>query len=385
MSIKLALGGDVNFSRSRGQIAGLVRREHVSFLARIRRKMRSQLPIRPAPNECLTYKIDKILLKDYGGIWKNPEVEVPEDKDDGVPFWRIRTFFQEAHICFVNLETPLSCGGRHIGSFCSSPRVARILAANNIHLVSIANNHSFDAGESGFLDTLQALKKNRIHYIGGGMNIQEARAGKIVKRKNLRLGFLSYTAICNSNFISLAKSDQPGILPLYEPLVMEDIARMRPKCDFLTIAPHFDLENTSHVHKSSIALARRLIDQGADLIVGSHSHVPKPIELYRGKLIIYSLGNLIFTYTSKDWGDNLVAQIVLSESGQYENARFFPIRGKNAFCFSPSIREDAEGNRLLDEIQKKSHGKFGTPLVRRDHYLEVPIPDSASPSYSGDF
>jgi len=73
------------------------------------------------------------------------------------------------------------------------------------------------------------------------------------------------------------------------------------------------------------AMTHKMVDQGADLIIGSHSHVPKPIEVYNGKLIIYSLGNLIFSFWSKTWGNNLAAEVILSNSGKYEDAKFYPI------------------------------------------------------------
>jgi poly-gamma-glutamate capsule biosynthesis protein CapA/YwtB (metallophosphatase superfamily) len=370
MSIRIALGGDVNFSRHRGQIACLVKREFPSFPLRLLRKLASRIPF-PVTGYHSSYdRICRILLPEYGGYWQNPEPEKNPGDNYGLPFREIGGFFRRADIGYVNLETPLSPRGRHVGSFCSSPNYAKILIQNNIRLVSIANNHAFDAGEEGLLDTIRVLNEHRVHFAGGGTDIGSARNGVVVTVKGLKLGILGYTATCNSFFISLVKEDQPGILPLYEPMVLEDIAAIKKRCDFLLVAPHFDTENVSRIHQNSMVLAHRMIDQGADLIIGSHSHIPKPIELYKGKIIIYSLGNLIFTYSARAWGDNLVAAITISESGRIEGARFFPVQGRD-LCFSPKLRVDKQGDRLLDQIRRMSRKKFGVNMECRDHYLEI--------------
>ena len=370
MSIRIALGGDVNFSKHRGQIALLVKRALPALPVRLWRRLTRRIPFLSAWGDSTTDGIRSILLPEYGGQWRNPDAEIDPGDDYDLPWRGIGDFFRNADIGFVNLETPLSRCGRHGGSFSSPPDYAETLARNNIGLVSIANNHAFDAGETGLLDTMRALNEQQVRYAGGGTNIESARAGAVVTVKGLKLGLLAYTATCNSSFTSLVTRDQPGILPLYEPMVLEDIAAMRGRCDFLLVAAHFDTENVSRVHRNSIALAHRIIDKGADLVIGSHSHVPKPIELYKGKVIIYSLGNLVFTYASRSWGDNLVAELAISEGGKLENVRFFPVRGRED-SFSPRLRVDEQGDQLLERIRRQSHGRFGLNMDLHDHFLEI--------------
>lgn len=372
MSIRIALGGDVNFSRHRGEIAYLVQRKKSPLFLRCWRKLMKRLHLGPGGEYSPTQEIKNIILEEYGsGIWENPDDVINRISDSSIPFKRIGKFFRDADVGYVNLETPLSRRGRHMGSFCSSPEFARILKENNIDIVSIANNHSFDAGERGFVETINTLKDNNIKFIGGGMSIEEARNAEIIEIGRLKLGFLGYTSVCNSFFMSLAKNDQPGILPLFEPIVLDDITALKKRCDFLVIAPHFDIEHISKVHKNSIAIAHKMVDCGADLIIGSHAHVPKPIEIYNGKLIIYSLGNLVFLESMKKWGDSLVAEVVLSDSGRCERARFYPINNKNKNCCSPHILKDKDGDKVLSEIKRDSMKVFKTALLLDGHYLEI--------------
>jgi poly-gamma-glutamate synthesis protein (capsule biosynthesis protein) len=388
MSIKIALGGDVNFSKHRGEIAGLVKRKNASFIDRCWRRFIKVLWVlyNYYPSRQINYtladhnlgnyrptlEIRNILLEEYSGnIWKHSIKEMNEYNDYSIPFNKIGSFFRDADIGVINLETPLSERGRHIGSFCSSPKYAKVLKNNNIGIVSIANNHSFDAGEIGFIETINALNENKVAYFGGGMNIEEARKGVILDIKGVKVGFLGYTSLCNSYFMSLAKKNQPGILPLFEPIVLDDIRSLKKKCDFLIVVPHFDIENISKIHNNSIKITHKMVDYGADLVIGGHAHIPKPIERYRGKLIIYCLGSLIFIEKFKSWGNSLVAEIILSDTGKYEKARFYPIYSNDLNCSVPYIMKNDKGDRLLSRIKRDSKKKFNTPLRLNEHILEI--------------
>jgi hypothetical protein len=372
MSIKIAAGGDVNFSKHRGEISYLIKRKKAPLFVRYWRKLIKReilWPIYKIGEYSPTDEIQNIFLEEYGGSWENSIYEISEYSDDSIPFKRIKNFFKASDIGYINLETPLSEKCRHIGAFCSSPKFARILKDNNIMIVSLANNHSFDGGEKAFIETMNILKANSIKFFGGGMNIKEARKGETIEIGGLKIGFLGYSSICNSFFTSLAKNEQPGILPLFEPIVLSDIETLKMKCDFLIVSPHFDIEHKSKIHKNSITIAHKMVDHGADLIIGSHAHVPKPIEIYKGKLIIYCLGHLIFL--EKIWGNSLIAKIILSDAGNYEKAIFYAINTKDKTCYSPYVLEDLEGDLLLSEIQKKSKTIFGTPLVFDNHCLQI--------------
>lgn len=369
MTIGIAIGGDVSFSRHRGQISGLIAREKGPIPMRIWRILRKYLNFHSTGNYSPTMKIKEILLEEYGGSWQLPGNEMDSFKNPDIPFKEIGSFFKQSDIGYINLETPLCNDGRHIGAFCSSPEHIQALRENNIKVVSIANNHSFDAGERGFIETINILRENNIRYIGGGHNIEEARRGEIIEVKGVKVGFLGYTSICNSFFMSIVKNNQPGILPLFEPIVLNDIRSLKKECDFLIVAPHFDIENLSKVHKNSIDIAHKMVDCGADLIIGSHAHVPKPIEIYNGKLIIYCLGNLIFL--QKTWGNSLVAQVTLSDNGKYEYVNFYPINTTDMNCDSPYIMNNEEGDRLLSTIKKESERIFKTPLILDNHMLHI--------------
>lgn len=91
------------------------------------------------------------------------------------PFEKIASFLRSKDLVFVNLETPLTTNCRVNGLFMSDSRYAQALRDAGVSFVTLANNHIFDAGEKGFLDTIHHLKSANISYTGVGENLEDAR------------------------------------------------------------------------------------------------------------------------------------------------------------------------------------------------------------------
>jgi len=378
MPVKIALGGDVNFSRHRGELHHLVRKAPAPLVGKVINRIKARSGLGREVGFDPVRVIEEIQLEGYGRVYRNPH---PEPFDTGVsqtPFRGIGSFFRDADVGFVNLETPLSDHGRHVGAFASPTGFAGLLVENGIGVVSLANNHAFDAGERGFLETLRVLQENGMAFTGGGHDLAEARRGCVLQVGGLKLGFLGYTSFCNSHFMSLATTDQAGILPLLEPLFLEDIENMRGRCDFLTVAPHFDFENRTVIHPNTVRIARRMVDAGADLVVGSHAHLPKAVEVHRGRPILYCLGNLIFPYAAPSWGNSLLAEVLLDDEGTLRALDLIPIRCRGEHAYSPVIMRDADGDHLLRTLGRASRRKFATPLRLRDHRLALRIAEDES-------
>lgn len=107
------------------------------------------------------------------------------------PFKKIASFLKRKDIVWANLETPLSNSTRPYGFFISDPRYAKTIKDAGITMICMANNHIFDAGELGFEDTIKHLDQAGIPYTGAGRNFENARSGKLLQEKDLKIGFLS--------------------------------------------------------------------------------------------------------------------------------------------------------------------------------------------------
>ena len=284
----------------------------------------------------------------------------PEESQLTYPFEKIKHLFQGRDLVLVNLETPLTDNPRVQGWFASNPGYAQAMKDAGISMTSLSNNHIFDAGERGFFDTIRNLGKAGIHWTGAGNSLAEARGGRLVYVKDMRISVLSYTQYCNSLYASIA-GDYPGILPLDLNLMLEDVRRSRKQADLVLVSLHWGFEDQPSVHPRQIEIAHQLIDGGADCIIGHHPHVPHGIEIYRGKPVLYSLGNFIFGHCKPLWGDNILVEIVI-ECKTIQGLVIHPIAGTGRELFQPVPVRGERAEAVLHNLQMRS-AVFGTGIA----------------------
>ncbi len=177
-------------------------------------------------------------------------------------------------------------------TFEADPRGFARLALAGFDIVSVANNHSGDYGKGAFMDMLAHLPFFGITPLGGGRNLAVAHTPVIRRVRSTTVGFLAYCEIGPENFV--ATPSTPGHAWLDPDLMRADIAAVRPRVDFLVVFTHWGIEYQLVETGHQQALARLAVDAGADFVVGAHPHVIQPDEIYRGKPIVYSLGNFVF-------------------------------------------------------------------------------------------
>ena len=159
-----------------------------------------------------------------------------------------------------------------------------------IDVVSIANNHIWNAGAKGIADTIANLDAVRIAHAGAGRNASAARRPAWLAAGGLRIAILAYNGIGVS-----ATARSAGSAPLRLPVVRADIrAARRAGADVVVVVPHWDREYTDAVSPTVRRLAASLVSAGADIVLASHSHWAGPVQLIRGHLVAYSLGDFVF-------------------------------------------------------------------------------------------
>jgi poly-gamma-glutamate capsule biosynthesis protein CapA/YwtB (metallophosphatase superfamily) len=165
-----------------------------------------------------------------------------------------------------------------------------------IDLVSLSNNHIYDNLYGGLKKTLACLESNDIQYFGViDKRLNKDYTQKIIEIEGIKFGFLGYVDLdTNPNLPENSEID----LPFFEiEKCKNDIQQMRSFVDHLIVLPHWG----GHVERGEFpelrqqADAFKLIDAGADLIIGTHSHVVQPFEIYKGKYVFYSLGDFCFS------------------------------------------------------------------------------------------
>ncbi|MBZ0106955.1 MAG: CapA family protein [Sulfuricella denitrificans] len=202
----------------------------------------------------------------------------------------------QADITIGNLECPIATTGQplesKIVSFRAHPRVLSILKGR-FNALSVANNHSGDYGKDAFLETLTLLEQHSLPYFGGGRNLAAAHAPLWIERQGMRIALLGYNEFKPRSFE--AGPDWAGIAWSEDSQVVADIRAARAAgADLVIPFMHWGWERERQADARQRQLARKMIDAGAGMVIGSHPHVTQGVEYYKGKLIVYSLGNFVF-------------------------------------------------------------------------------------------
>ncbi len=219
--------------------------------------------------------------------------------DDPYPFTHTASFLRTFDLTIGNLECVVSKGGTPVDKpppflLRGDPRAYDRLVHAGFDVVSVANNHSGDYGKEAFLAEILALPGYGITPVGGGRNKREAHAPVLKTVRDTTIAFLAYDEIVPYSFA--ATDSAPGHAWLNEDDVRRDVPMACRQADFVIVFMHWGTEYFTEFNTHQRYLARVAIDSGADLVVGAHPHVIEPYEYYRGKPIIYSLGNFVFDY-----------------------------------------------------------------------------------------
>jgi len=218
----------------------------------------------------------------------------------GDPFAPVASMLKDAELTVGNLECAITREGHAVDKpyTFKGTRQALPLLKKYFSAVSLANNHSGDWGPRGFADELTLLHDAGIPYFGGGANAREAHTPLVLTANGRRIALLGYNDFPPKSFA--AKRNRPGTAWLVEKDVVRDIRAARQQADLVVLFLHWGEELEETPLPAQQALARRLIDAGADAIIGGHPHVTQTIDWYRDKPIVYSLGNFVFDYFPTD-------------------------------------------------------------------------------------
>ncbi len=245
-------------------------------------------------------------------LGRSVNMKTTQDNNFPWPFEKTAHYLQEADLTLVNLEGPFieNCPITNENTrFCSDPRNIEGLLLAGIDIVTLANNHSGDYGKIGIEQTKILLEEKLISTVGLN-NIE------YIHKKGKKIAVMGY------NQIIPRRSD---VSWLDENKTLVDVRVAKKNADIVIVSFHWGSEYTEKPSKEQIDLAHKIIDSGADLIIGHHPHWIQPIEIYNDKLIVYSLGNFIFDQMwSQKTREGLVGAFMFYE-GKLVDATFEPV------------------------------------------------------------
>lgn len=299
-----------------------------------------------------------------------------------------------ADLTLANLESPLGVKGKPLPKkgiwFRAKPETVAILNQGGIDAVTLANNHILDYDTDNLLETMDLLSAHHISFTGAGRNLEEARRPLILKVKvpdtstvgpnnqgqrasgigsqtgTPSKGYLQVAFLGYSDFAEIFWSYQyrrtfsagpnlPGVAPIKENYLREDIARARREADLVVVAFHWGQEYTNvpvKYQSDQRAVAHLAIDAGADLVLGFHPHAIQGLELYKGRLIAYSLGNFVMDQKSEITRESMILECWVDNSG-IKTVNLVPTMIEEC---RPRVLEGQEGLPLLEKFRRISQG-----------------------------
>jgi poly-gamma-glutamate synthesis protein (capsule biosynthesis protein) len=248
----------------------------------------------------------------------------------------------------VNLETSISRSGDPCPDkgihYRMHPDNVECLRAAGIDVCALANNHVLDFGHAGLRETLDTLARAGLRSAGAGWTLAEAREPAIVgvPRKGRLVVFAFGDETSGIPPSWAATDDRPGIdfLPdLSEATargILERVRRVKRARDVVVASIHWGSNWGYQVPPAQQRFARWLLDGGVDIVHGHSSHHVRPIEIHRGKLILYGCGDFLDDYEGiggyEEFRDDLTLMFfpaVEPETGRLESLRMTPMRIRN--------------------------------------------------------
>jgi Bacterial capsule synthesis protein PGA_cap len=171
--------------------------------------------------------------------------------------------------------------------------------------IALANNHAMDYGVEALRNTLHLCADSGLSHVGAGFNsVDASKTLKVLLPGNLRLQVLSF---CEREF-GVSIGNRPGTAYLVSPQAEVTVGQAKQESDIVVVCAHGGNELMPLPSEQRRQQLRRLIDAGADLVIGHHPHVAQAWELHLGRYIFYSLGDFYFDstdgrrYGCRDWG-----------------------------------------------------------------------------------
>ncbi len=234
---------------------------------------------------------------------------------------RLRDILSLGNINIVNFEAPIYCegskpikkSGPHLFQDKGAPH---FLMENGFNGIVLANNHIMDYGEAAFIQTKKAF--HEVYCFGAG-TFNEAYKIEKIHTEHGDVGILALTQY-EFGVVNEEDPNSLGSAWICHPCIDEILLQSKKECDYLVIIPHAGLENFEFPLPEIKSLYRHFIEMGADAVVGGHPHIPQGWEFYKGKPIVYSLGNFCFDAIKSlepMWNKGLIATLTLNNDDIY--------------------------------------------------------------------
>ncbi len=308
--------------------------------------------------DALHIEDDEVLITSAGDIMVHESQWIAQQKgtdtyDFTNNFKYVRDFFISSDLSIANLETTIN-RNRPVSTyprFNSPPELLDGITYAGLNLIGTANNHSMDTGFDGIMKTVEELEKRNLEFVGTHKD-PEAKKYQVKTIKGMKLGIAAYsTAYFNSGGVVINNISSSGMEKHvnYMELTSSEKAfeRLKPVIDdmkaegveFIILILHWGNEYEKKANSHQRDLAELLINEGVDLILGSHPHMVQETEFIKTEdgldegLVVYSMGNFLSNQRNEILNmtgteDGLISRVILKRdsSGKVviRNAQYIP-------------------------------------------------------------
>lgn len=246
-------------------------------------------------------------------------------------------------------------------TFVSKKQAVTGLVYAGFNMLTVANNHANGPGKVPFLDMLKTLRANNISVCGGGNNLSEATTPAVASAKGLRVAMLGYCMVPPLPQGPFATKSSWGLAPVNYQTLPQEIKAARAQADIVIPYFHWGIEYTNTPTVDQQKAAHAAIDAGADMVLGVHPHWIQGIENYKGRLIIYSLGNFVF---DQDWSRATMEGMLLHlywRGTTLVSARWLATLDTNRCAPRPMTQAEATDSfsRMWSGTDRLAQGHYG--------------------------
>ncbi len=259
--------------------------------------------------------------------------------------------FATSDLNIINLEAPITESTKKIlktGPNLKSEKISTLSALKelNIDIVTLANNHILDFDEQGVIDTLNFCNENSIKTVGAGKNLNEASKTLFTDTVEGKIAIVNFA----ENEWASATENTAGSNPMDIIENARQIHEAKKQADYVFVIIHGGHEYYNYPSPRMQKQYRFYADQGADIIIGHHSHCISGYEFHNRVPIYYSLGNFLFTLNSQneDWYTGLVLSMQIQEGKIISKLQ--PLRQQKT-SFNLSLLQDTEEQDVLKNIE----------------------------------
>jgi poly-gamma-glutamate synthesis protein (capsule biosynthesis protein) len=229
------------------------------------------------------------------------------------------------------------------------------LVTGGLDVLTLANNHAYDYGPAGLLETVRLVRERGILTVGAGIDRRAAHAPALVEVEGVELGFLGYVDVPDdwsgyANRAWAATATSPGVAWADPAAIADDVAVLVPEVDHVVVLLHAGTEGSGEPDPTQVAAVRTALEAGASAVVGAHPHVLQGWSLQEGRLVAWSLGNTVFDGFEDPLSREAGLLVVTFTAGAVEEARLVPAVVDDRGLPRALAPDGEPGRALLDRV-----------------------------------